>query len=80
MADCIVSLNGGNGEFGNGGGGSVNWSAFIDAAKAKGWGVIGWCWNGDGGDMNMVDPSWAINSSAASFSTNAYFMIIYDKL
>jgi mannan endo-1,4-beta-mannosidase len=68
------------GEFGNGGGGSVDWSGCIDSAKAKGWGVIGWCWNGDGGDMNMVDPSWAKNSSATSFSTNSYFTIIYDKL
>ena len=68
------------GEFGNGGGGSTDWSACIDSAKSKGWGVIGWCWNGDGGVMNMVDPSWATNSSATSFSTNTYFTIIYNKL
>ncbi|MEO5907684.1 MAG: carboxypeptidase-like regulatory domain-containing protein [Ginsengibacter sp.] len=33
-----------------------------------------------GGTMNMVDPSWATNSSATSFSTNSYFNIIYNKL
>lgn len=68
------------GEFGNGGGGAVDWSGCIDYAKSKGWGVLGWCWNGDGGTMNMVDPSWATNGSATSFSTNAYFNIIYNKL
>lgn len=68
------------GEFGNGGGGSVDWSACIDSAKAKGWPVIGWAWNGDGGDMNMVNPKWGDNATATSFSTNSYFSIIYNKL
>lgn len=68
------------GEFGNGGGGSVDWSGCIDYAKAKGWPVLGWCWNGDGGDMNMVSPSWAKNGSATSFSLSPYFSIIYNKI
>lgn len=68
------------GEFGNMPTGSVDWSGCVDAAKSKGWPVIGWCWNGDGGNMNMVDPGWATNSIATSFSTNDYFTIIYNKL
>jgi mannan endo-1,4-beta-mannosidase len=68
------------GEFGNGGGGSVDWSACIDYAKSKGWPVIGWCWNGDGGEMNMTSPKWASDAAATSFSLNAYFNIIYNKL
>ena len=68
------------GEFGNGGGGSVDWSGCIDYAKSLGWPVLGWCWNGDGNDMNMVSPSWAKDATANSFSLNTYFNIIYNKL
>lgn len=69
------------GEFGNGIAGPADWSAIVDRAKAKGWPVLGWCWNGDGGSMNMIDPSWAGGgSTATSFSTSAYFPIIYNKL
>ncbi len=68
------------GEFGNGATGTADWSGIVDAAKAAGWPVIGWCWNGDGGNMNMVDPSWAVNSTATSFSKSAYFPVVYNKL
>jgi hypothetical protein len=68
------------GEFGNTGGSGANWSAIVDYAKNKGWTILGWSWNGDGGSMNMVSPSWASNGSATSFSTNSYFDIIYNKL
>ena len=69
------------GEFGNGITGTADWSAIVDRAKAKGWPVLGWCWNGDGGSMNMADPSWAAGgSTASSFSKSTYFPIIYNKL
>lgn len=68
------------GEFGNGATGTVDWSGIVDYAKTKGWPVLGWCWNGDGGNMNMVNPSWATNAGATAFSLSAYFQVIYDKL
>lgn len=71
---CIV------GEFGNAPSGSVDWSGMVTYAKSKGWPVIGWSWNGDGGTMNMVTPGWSTNAQASSFNTNAYFDIIYALL
>ncbi|RXK85515.1 glycoside hydrolase family 5 protein [Filimonas effusa] len=68
------------GEFGNAGGSGANWSAIVDYAKTKGLAVLGWCWNGDGNDMNMVAPSWATNATATAFSLNNYFNVVYDKL
>ena len=68
------------GEFGNGGSGSSDWSGCVDKAKALGWSVIGWAWNGDGGSMNMVTPSWAQNGGATSFSKSGYFNTIYNLL
>lgn len=71
---CII------GEFGNEGGSGADWSGIVDYAKTKGWPVLGWCWNGDGGNMNMVTPSWATNATATSFSLSAYFNVVYSKL
>jgi hypothetical protein len=68
------------GEFGNSGGSGANWSGLVDYAKQKGWTVLGWAWNGDGGSMNMVTPSWASNGSATSFSLSSYFSVAYNKL
>jgi len=68
------------GEFGNGGSGSANWSGLTSYAKSKGWTVLGWAWNGDGGSMNMVTPSWSSNSTATSFSTSSYFNTVYNLL
>ena len=68
------------GEFGNGATGTTDWAGIVDYAKTKGWPVIGWCWNGDGGGMNMVDPSWATNGAASTFTLSAYFPVIYNKL
>jgi mannan endo-1,4-beta-mannosidase len=71
---CIV------GEFGNGGGGSVDWSALVNHARGKGWSVIGWCWNGDGTGMNMISPYWGSDCDASSYTESAYFDTIYSKL
>lgn len=68
------------GEFGNGGSGSSDWSGIVDYAKTKGYNVLGWAWNGDGGSMNMVTPSWSSNPTATSFSTSSYFSVVYNKL
>jgi hypothetical protein len=68
------------GEFGSGGSGSSDWSGIVDYAKTKGYNVLGWAWNGDGGSMNMVTPSWSSNPTATSFSTSAYFSTVYNKL
>jgi mannan endo-1,4-beta-mannosidase len=68
------------GEFGNGGGGSVDWSALVDHARSKGWSVIGWCWNGDGSGMNMISPYWGNDCNATSYTTSLYFDTIYNKL
>ncbi|MFD1470135.1 cellulase family glycosylhydrolase [Hymenobacter caeli] len=71
---CII------GEFGNSPSGSANWSGIVSYAKSKGWTVLGWCWNGDGGSMNMVTPSWSSNATATSFSLSSYFSTVYNLL
>ena len=68
------------GEFGSGTSGSADWSGLVDHAKSLGWSVLGWSWNGDGGSMNMVTPSWAQNPTATSFSKSGYFSTVYNKL
>jgi mannan endo-1,4-beta-mannosidase len=69
------------GEFGSlGSTGSSDWSGIVDYAKGKGYDVLGWAWNGDGGSMNMVTPSWSSNATATSFSKSSYFSVIYNKL
>jgi mannan endo-1,4-beta-mannosidase len=68
------------GEFGSGGGGSVDWSALVDHTRGKGWSVIGWSWNGDGGGMNMISPYWGADCGSTSYTKSSYFDTIYDKL
>lgn len=70
---CIV------GEFGNGSG-NANWSGLVDHAKSKGWTVLAWAWNGDGGALNMVSPRWVDNATATSFTLSSYFSVVYPKL
>lgn len=67
------------GEFGTGSG-SANWSGLVDTARNSGWSVLGWAWNGDGGSLNMVTPSWAQNATGTSFGKSSYFWTIYNKL
>lgn len=71
---CLV------GEFGSGNTGDANWSALVDHAKSKGWTIMGWAWNGDGGDMNMASPKWADNANATSYTASSYMSTIIDKL
>jgi len=67
------------GEFGSGSG-SADWSGMVDNCRNNGWTVLGWAWNGDGGSLNMVSPSWASNGSATSFTASSYFSTVYNKL
>jgi hypothetical protein len=75
---CIV------GEFGpienTPGTGYCNWAYCVKFAKSKGMTVIGWCWNGDGNDHNMVTPNWVEDPLPADPLTSAYFNEIYGKL
>ena len=71
------------GEFGNYADSTgADWSAIIDYAKALGWPVIGWAWNGDGSDdpMNMANPYWGDDCGAESYTASEYFDVVYDKL
>jgi len=68
------------GEFGGTDTGPVNVPEVVRYAKGKGCAVIGWAWNGDGGDMNMLSPSWATNPGAQSWSKSGYFDTIYNLL
>ncbi|MEK8034058.1 hypothetical protein AACH06_24810 [Ideonella sp. DXS29W] len=68
------------GEFGSGGSGGADWVAITDYARSKGYSVLGWAWNGDGGFMNMVTPSWNDNPTATAFSKSSYWSTIYDRL
>merc|ERR1712130_772778 len=60
--------------------GSVDISAVVNFAKSRGCAVLGWAWNGDGGTMNMVTPSWKDDAKAQSFSKSGYFDSIYNLL
>ncbi len=68
------------GEFGSLPQGPVDWKGVVTYAHSKGWPILGWAWNGDGGDMNMVTPTWSNNATATSFSVGPYFNTIYDLL
>jgi mannan endo-1,4-beta-mannosidase len=67
------------GEFGTGSG-STDVSTLVTYAHNLGWTVLGWAWNGDGNDLNMVTPAWSDDATATSFSTNTYFTSIYSLL
>jgi PKD repeat protein len=67
------------GEFGSKMSGQADWSKLVDRAKSLGWPVLGWAWNGDGGQMNMVSPDWGSGCSGP-YSKSKYFSTVYDKL
>lgn len=73
---CIIA------EFGDAGdqNGQCDWAACVDHAKSKGWPVIGWCWNGDGEQSNMVSPAWKDDPGARQFTKSPFFNTIYGKL
>ncbi|WP_254525231.1 PKD domain-containing protein [Natrinema caseinilyticum] len=70
------------GEFGNDAEtAGADWSAIVDHARALGWPVVGWTWNGDGtaAGMNMADPYWG-GECRGPYSESSYFAVVYDKL
>lgn len=70
------------GEFGNSGGSGADWSGIVDYAKNKGWTILGWVWNGDGGSMNMITPQFQsfTSGSPKTYYTSSYFNVVYNKL
>jgi mannan endo-1,4-beta-mannosidase len=68
------------GEFGSGRKGGADWSALVDHAKAKGWTVLAWAWNGDGEGMNMIKPIWVDDPAAKKYRPSFYFSKVYRKL
>lgn len=67
------------GEFGTGQG-PCDWDSCVAFAKKLGWPVIAWCWNGDGGSMNMVAPPWKEMAVSSSYSITPYFDSVYQQL
>ena len=70
------------GEFGNSGGSGADWSGIVDYAKNKGWTILGWAWNGDGGSMNMITPQFQsyVSGSPKTYTQSSYFNVVYNKL
>jgi mannan endo-1,4-beta-mannosidase len=72
---CIV------GEFGTHGTGSCDATKCVERAKSLGfWSVLAWAWNGDGGDMNMVTPTWSQNPTAGTYKESSYFWEVISLL
>lgn len=74
---CIV------GEFGdNGISGNTSWRDLVSYAKSKHWPVLGWAWNGDGGNMNMLTPQFQafVTGQSKQYTKTSYFNEIYNRL
>jgi mannan endo-1,4-beta-mannosidase len=55
--------------------------AVVEAAKAVGFrAVYGWAWNGDGGGLNMLAPSWQEEPTATEYVESDYFWSILELL
>jgi mannan endo-1,4-beta-mannosidase len=55
--------------------------AVVQAARAVGFqGVYGWAWNGDGGSLNMVAPSWVFVPTSVTYVPTDYFWSILELL
>ena len=69
---CIV------GEYGLSPTGTVDVASVILQAKQSGFiGVFAWAWNGDGGNMNMVAPSWVNYPMSPSYQATPYLNQIF---
>lgn len=65
------------GEFGGTREGGADWQALVEQAKALGWTVLAWAWNGDGEGMNMVLPSWNDQYNPPAYYPSTYFGAAY---
>lgn len=70
------------GEFGSIGGSGADWYGITNYAKSKGWTILGWAWDGDGGGMNMITPQFQpfTAGSPKTYSKSSYFNTVYDLL
>jgi hypothetical protein len=68
------------GEFGGMREGGADWRALVAQAKALGWTVLAWAWNGDGEGMNMVWPQWGDNPAPEAYWPSPYFGDVYAFL
>lgn len=73
-ADCMV------GEFCDNANGGSDWCTIIDECSANGWPLFGWAWNGDGHNMNMIEPHWRDEPLATSFQPTEFMKVVIDKL
>jgi len=73
-ARCMV------GEFCDTATGGADWCTIIDHCYEKGWPLFGWAWNGDGRNMNMIEPHWRDQPLAQTFSPTEFMKVITDKL
>ncbi|MDA9774123.1 cellulase family glycosylhydrolase [Saprospiraceae bacterium] len=73
-AKCMV------GEFCDASLGGADWCGLIDKCYEAGWPLFGWAWNGDGKNMNMIEPHWKDEPLASSFTPTEFMQIIIDKL
>lgn len=73
-AACMV------GEFCDAVRGGADWCTLVDHCYDNGWPLFGWAWNGDGGNMNMIEPHWRDLPLANSFEATPFMDVIIDKL
>ena len=74
---CIV------GEFGTSpaaGTGSSDVIGVVNRAKQNGFAVFAWAWNGDGGQLNMVSPTWGQNPTSSSYQVSGYLKSVIGLL
>ena len=68
------------GEFCDAAIGGADWCSLIDSCYASGWPLFGWAWNGDGGEMNMIEPHWDDQPLARSYNATDFMDVVTDKL
>lgn len=68
------------GEFGTIGDGAADVQEIVSRAKDLGFPVLGWSWNGDGGEMNMVSPPWSTDPTASVYFESSYFTDVISLL
>ncbi len=73
-ANCMV------GEFCDNSSGGSDWCSIIDDCYVNGWPLFGWAWNGDGANMNMIEPHWRDDPLAETFSPTEFMKVVIDKL
>lgn len=68
------------GEFGSIGTGGTNWCGIVEYAHQQNRPIFGWAWNGDGGNLNMLSPSWLEEPRARTFEPTPYLEEIVAAL